>query len=100
MTVTERYTHGYHEAILEFYRRRTAEVCAAFLLPHLQPDATVLDMGSGPGTITVGLARRAGTVVGVDTSAEMIESARRLAAEVRRRQRQLQGGLGLRAAVR
>ena len=81
MTGTERYTHGYHEVILEFYRRRTAEVCAAFLLPHLQPGAAVLDMGSGPGTITVGLARRAGTVVGVDTSAEMIESARSLAAE-------------------
>ena len=81
MTGTERYTHGYHEAILESYRQRTAEVCAAFLLPYLQPDAAVLDMGCGPGTITAGLARRAGTVVGVDTSAEMVESARRLAAE-------------------
>ena len=77
----ERYTHGYHEVILEFYRRRTAEVCAAFLLPYLQPDATVLDMGSGPGTITAGLAHRARSVVGVDTSPEMVESARQLAAE-------------------
>ena len=81
MTGAERYTHGYHEAILESYRRRTAEACAAFLLPRLQPDASVLDMGCGPGTITAGLARRAGTVVGVDTSAEMVESARRLTAE-------------------
>ncbi len=77
----EKYTHGYHEVILEFYRQRTAEVCAAFLLPHLQPEASVLDMGCGPGTITVGLARRAATVVGVDTSAEVIESARRRARE-------------------
>ena len=77
----ERYTHGYHEVILEFYRRRTAEVCAAFLLPHLQPEAAVLDMGCGPGTITVGLARRTRSVVGVDTSAEVVESARGLAAE-------------------
>ena len=77
----EKYTHGYHEAILESYRRRSAEVCAAFLLPRLQPDADVLDMGCGPGSITVGLARRAGTVVGVDVSAEMVESASRLAAE-------------------
>ena len=81
MTGTERYTHGYHEVILEFYRRRTAEVCAAFLLPRLEPDAAVLDMGCGPGTITVGLARRARSVVGVDTSAEMVESARRRARE-------------------
>ena len=77
----EKYTHGYHEAIIESYRRRTAEVCAAFLLPRLQPDATVLDVGCGPGTITVGLARRARAVVGVDTSAEMVESARRRAEE-------------------
>ena len=77
----ETYTHGYHEVILEFYRRRTAEVCAAFLLPRLQPDAEVLDMGCGPGTITVGLARRAQTIVGVDTSAGVVESARSRARE-------------------
>jgi len=77
----ETYTHGYHEDILEFYRQRTAEVCAAFLLPHLEPDAPVLDMGCGPGAITVGLARRARTVVGVDASAQVVESARRRARE-------------------
>ena len=77
----EKYTHGYHEVILEFYRRRTAEACAAFLLPRLQPDAAVLDIGCGPGTITAGLARRARTVVGVDSSAEVVESARRRARE-------------------
>ena len=78
---SEQYTHGYHPVIVGSYTRRTAETCAAFLLPRLQPDAAVLDMGCGPGTITVGLARRARAVVGVDTSAEMVDSARRRAAD-------------------
>lgn len=77
---TERYTHGYHPAIVGSYTRRTAENSAAFLLPRLGPDAEVLDVGSGPGTITVGLARRAARVVGLDMSAEMVEAASDLAA--------------------
>ena len=74
----ERYTHGYHKAIVGTYSLRTAEECAAFLLPHLAPGATVLDMGSGPGTITAGLARRAGRVIGLDASEEMVEAGRSL----------------------
>ena len=74
----ERYTHGYHEAIVSTYARRTAEECAAFLLPHLRADAVVLDVGSGPGTITAGLARRVGRVIGIDTSEEMVDTGRSL----------------------
>ncbi len=76
----ERYTHGYHPAIVGSYTRRTAENSAAFLLPHLRPDAELLDVGCGPGTITVGLARRAGRVVGLDMSPEMVEASSALAA--------------------
>ena len=76
----ERYTHGYHPAIVGSYTRRTAENSAAFLLPRLWPGAEVLDVGSGPGTITVGLARHAARVVGLDMSAEMVEAASALAA--------------------
>ncbi len=71
----ECYTHGYHPAIVGSYTRRTAENSAAFLLPHLRSDAAVLDVGCGPGTITLGLARRAGRAVGLDMSAEMVEAA-------------------------
>ena len=80
MTGTERYTHGYHTAIVGSYTRRTAETCAAFLLPRLQPEAEVLDVGCGPGTITLGLARRCGRVVGLDLAATMVDQARGLAA--------------------
>lgn len=74
----ELYTHGYHEAIVSTFAKRTAEECAAFLLPHLRAGAVVLDMGSGPGTITAGLARRAGRVIGLDASEEMVEAGRSL----------------------
>ena len=79
----ERYTHGYHPAIVGSYTRRTAENSAAFLLPRLRADAAVLDVGCGPGTITVGLARRAGRVVGVDMSEDMAQAARDYAATER-----------------
>jgi len=46
------------------------------LLPRLRPDAEVLDIGCGSGTITTGLARRAGRVVGLDMSAEVVDAAR------------------------
>ena len=46
--------HGYHEVIVGSYTRRTAETCAGFLLPRLQPDTVLLDLGCGPGTITGG----------------------------------------------
>ncbi len=72
----ERYTHGYHQAIMGYYRRRTAAECAAFLLPNLRPDAILLDVGCGQGTITAGLAHHASRVVGLDSSPEMVEAAR------------------------
>ena len=75
----ECYSHGYHPAIVGSYTWRTAENSAAFLLPHLRSDAEVLDVGCGPGTITLGLARRAGRVVGVDMSPEMVEACGALA---------------------
>ncbi|MGR6998461.1 hypothetical protein ACU686_10815 [Yinghuangia aomiensis] len=46
------YTHGHHDsrpALPPFAHRREP---AAYLLPQLQPDMRVLDVGCGPGTIT------------------------------------------------
>ena len=53
----ERYTHGHHESVLRSHRWRTAENSAAYLLPHLRPGLDLLDVGCGPGTITLDLAR-------------------------------------------
>jgi len=60
------YTHGHAEAVLRSHRWRTAENSAAHLLPHLHDDQRLLDVGSGPGTITADLARLVGEVVAVE----------------------------------
>jgi len=75
---SHRYLHGHHEAVLRSHRQRTAENSAAYLLPRLRPDARVLDVGCGPGTITVGLAERVpdGVVVGVDAEPVIVDQAR------------------------
>ncbi|MGN9844037.1 class I SAM-dependent methyltransferase [Nonomuraea sp. H19] len=69
------YTHGHHESVLRSHRWRTAGNSAAYLLPHLKPHMKVLDVGSGPGTITADLA---GLVAHV-TAAEVTEEALGLA---------------------
>ena len=76
------YTHGHHESVLRSHRWRTAENSAAYLLPYLQPGMRVLDVGCGPGTITLDLARRVapGSVVGIDPAADVVEAAARDAA--------------------
>ena len=72
------YTHGHHESVLRSHRRRTAEDSAAYLLPHLKPGMTVLDIGCGPGTITADLAERVApaAVVAVDQVADVLDVAR------------------------
>jgi SAM-dependent methyltransferase len=76
--MAEVYTHGHHESVLRSHRWRTAENSAAYLLPRLAPDAKVLDVGCGPGTITADLADRVprGHVTGVDAAEAIIEQAR------------------------
>ena len=67
----------------ESHASRTAEVNAAFFLPHLKSGMSLLDCGCGPGSITVGLAARAdaGQVTGVDVGESVVEAARRHAVE-------------------
>ena len=67
------YTHGHHESVLRSHRWRTAENSAAYLLPHLVPGTSLLDVGSGPGTITVDLADRVSP--GHATALEATEAA-------------------------
>ena len=76
------YTHGHHESVLRSHTWRTAENSSAYLLPHLRPGLSVLDIGCGPGTITADLARlvEPGQVVGLDASSEVVAQAEAFAA--------------------
>ena len=83
MSSGETYTHGHHESVLRSHRWRTAENSCAYLLDRLRPGQRLLDVGCGPGTITVDLAARVapGDVLGVDASDEVIAQARATAGE-------------------
>lgn len=73
-----RYKLGYTKAVLDVLQLRTAATDAPQLLPHLKTDSKILDVGCGPGSITLDFAKLAaeGSVVGVDISAESIAVAR------------------------
>jgi ubiquinone/menaquinone biosynthesis C-methylase UbiE len=60
------------------HARRSAQRNAAFFLPHLSSGMRLLDVGCGPGSITVGLADAVapGEVVGVDANPAAIAAAR------------------------
>ncbi|GAA1772098.1 methyltransferase domain-containing protein [Luedemannella helvata] len=75
--MTNVYTHGHHDTVLRSHRWRTAANSAAYLLPHLSPGQRLLDVGSGPGTITADLA--ALLAPGRVTAAEVTEEALGLA---------------------
>ncbi|WP_374311633.1 class I SAM-dependent methyltransferase [Microbacterium sp.] len=79
----EQYTHGHHESVLRSHDKRTVENSAAYLVPSLRPGQRILDVGSGPGTITIDLAERVapGHVTGLDAAADVVEKATALAAQ-------------------
>jgi SAM-dependent methyltransferase len=62
------YTHGHAESVLRSHRARTVDNSAAYLAAHLHPGARLLDVGSGPGTITADLAARVGHVVALEAT--------------------------------
>jgi ubiquinone/menaquinone biosynthesis C-methylase UbiE len=84
------YTHGHHESVLRSHIWRTAENSAGYLLSSLRAGLDLLDVGCGPGTITLDFAGRVapGRVLGIDAAESVIELAR--AEQVERRIRNVE----------
>ena len=79
MTSPNTYTHGHHESVLRTHQWRTAENSAAYLLPQLDSGASLLDIGAGPGTITVDFAERVGHVTATEIGESELALSRRTA---------------------
>lgn len=77
-SLSDRYTHGHHSSVLRAHSARTAQNSAAYLLGHLQAGTSVLDVGCGPGSITLDFARLVspGKVIGLERSRTAVEAAR------------------------
>ena len=77
------YLHGHSDAVMKSHTWRTVENSAPHLIPHLAAGLSLLDVGCGPGTITVDLAHRVapGNVVGFDVADDVIDRANGLLAE-------------------
>ena len=75
------YSHGHHQSVVQDHARRTAQDSAAFLLPHIKANHTILDVGCGPGTITADFAELVplGKVIGGDYVESVLEQAREFA---------------------
>ena len=68
------YTPGWSPQVSAFMERRTAQSHAAAMLALLEPGRHLLDLGCGPGSITVGLARAVapGRVAAIDREPSQI----------------------------
>ncbi|MEI8392944.1 MAG: methyltransferase domain-containing protein [Actinomycetes bacterium] len=73
----DQYTHGHHPSVIRSHSWRSVENSAAYLLPHLASGMDLLDVGCGPGTITVDLAKYVspGRVVGIDRAEAAVDEA-------------------------
>ncbi len=78
------YAFGYSPAAVGMMEGRSAEANARFFRSHLTPGMRVLDIGCGPGSITVGLAEAVAPseVVGLDIEPSQVALGRNRAASL------------------
>ncbi|KAH6912987.1 S-adenosyl-L-methionine-dependent methyltransferase [Coprinopsis sp. MPI-PUGE-AT-0042] len=84
MASQSEYVPGHKPSHIQHHASRTAENSAQYLLPHLikraqeKPTLQLLDVGAGPGTISVSLAKYTpqGAVTATDISDEVLQLAK------------------------
>jgi SAM-dependent methyltransferase len=69
------YTHGHHESVLRSHNNRTIANSAEYLRPHLQPGMGLLDVGAGPGTITMEFAAAVAQKLAADRGVHNVDFA-------------------------
>ena len=81
---TPDYTMGYGDAFIKFLSGASVEENIVFLRPHLRPGLRVLDVGCGPGHVSLAMARAVapGEAYGIDMEPTQVEMSRQLAAEL------------------
>ncbi|KAL0940539.1 methyltransferase type 11 [Colletotrichum truncatum] len=72
-STTNNYRMGYSDAIVKFMDARGADTEALPLFPLLRATDKILDLGCGPGSITVGFAPKVASVTAVDISSVSID---------------------------
>jgi SAM-dependent methyltransferase len=77
------YTTDHASSVLQTHKWRTVANSAAYLLPYLKPGMTILDVGCGPGSISIDIARLVpgSHVTGIDV-ADPLKEARDSAAAI------------------
>lgn len=75
------YTHGHHESVLRSHNVRDIANSAAYLRPHLTPETRLLDVGAGPGSITVDFAGVVAHVTATEIDESALSLSRDLAAQ-------------------
>lgn len=73
----EAYTPGHTQNATSFMAERTLASHGQFFADCLESSHTVLDVGCGPGTITLGIAAKVTQVQAIDSGGSQIEASRR-----------------------
>lgn len=72
------YTHDYHGSVLRSHSNRTVESSTQYLLKELAPGLSLLDVGSGVGTITADFAKHLapGRVTALEATEQSLDLTR------------------------